>query len=598
MKTQARPIPVSPRPIHIHTNNNFGFSYEGNSLFPRQATPPSLPSTPLNLHPHCNDPDCHNHLALPSAMVPPQQPIAKRTTKDPLALKNELGPKLVIVMCGLPARGKSYICKKLSKYLSWCGYKTKVFNVGNRRRIHIPPTTTPSTDSFDSFDSSPHFNNMPRSPILTPNNVVGVDTINGAAQRPTQQDSPTFVNRPGTLHDSSFFDPANKEFSACREKLALETLDELLYWLNHEGGKVAIHDATNSTVERRRAVMERVKAEKDIHVIFVESICTEGEVLEQNIRMKLQGPDYINMPPEEAMADFRLRMTNYEKVYETISEDEEEAGISYIKIINVGKKVIAHNIHGYLPSQCVFYLMQIHIKERTLWLSRHGESTYNRVQRIGGDPPLTPMGTKYARAMNAFIQKQVVPEHLDEEVDQEEIELRRANLHIWTSTLQRALSSVEGFEDGNWHVMHFKVLGEIFAGICEDMTYDEIERIYPEIWEARAKNKLMFRYPGPGGESYSDVIERLRPIIVELERMEDDIMIVTHQVVMRTLLSYFCNIPLDEMPTMTVPLHTLYKVTPKPYGAALEVYQWDAETDEMVLVGGNEFLDVKTKEHH
>ncbi|KAI9344250.1 6-phosphofructo-2-kinase-domain-containing protein [Obelidium mucronatum] len=572
MQTAARPIPVSPRPRHIHHQHQQpnGYSFEGNSLFPRQSTPPSVP-TSLHSHATCNDPECKHHLALPSAMVPEKPTLAKRTTKDPLALKNELGPKLVIVM-GL--RGlDSYL------YLSWCGYKTKVFNVGNRRRIHVPPTTTPSTDSFDSFDASPH---MPRSPMLSPHNVAY--SINNGASQPSQQDSPTFVNRPGTLHDSSFFDPANKEFSACREKLALETLDELLYWLNHEGGKVAIHDATNSTVERRRAVMERVKAEPDVHVVFVESICTEGEVLEQNIRMKLQGPDYINMPPEQAMSDFRARMSNYEKVYETISEDEEEAGISYIKIINVGKKVIAHNIHGYLPSQCVFYLMQIHIKERTLWLSRHGESTYNRVSRIGGDPPLTPMGTKYARAMNAFIQKQVVPDHLDSIMDAQEIEMRRANLHIWTSTSSESVEQL--------------VLGEIFAGVCEDMTYEEIERTYPEIWNARAKNKLMFRYPGPGGESYSDVIERLRPIIVELERMEDDIMIVTHQVVMRTLLSYFCNIPLDEMPTMTVPLHTLYKVTPKPYGAVLEVYQWDAETDEMVLVGGNEFLDVKTKELH
>ncbi|ORY48558.1 bifunctional 6-phosphofructo-2-kinase/fructose-2,6-bisphosphate 2-phosphatase [Rhizoclosmatium globosum] len=447
------------------------------------------------------------------------------------------------------------ICKKLSKYLSWCGYKTKVFNVGNRRRIHAPPTTNTPTTS----DGIAHM------------------TLSSPHISPNSQDSPTFVNPSGTLHDASFFDPKNKEFAACREKLALETLDELLYWLHHEGGKVAIHDATNSTVERRRAVIERVRQEPDTTVVFVESICTEGEVLEQNIRMKLKGPDYVNMPPEEAMADFRARGGG--------------TGISYIKIINVGKKVIAHNIHGYLPSQCVFYLMQIHIKERTLWLSRHGESTYNRVNRIGGDPPLTPMGAKYARAMNAFIQNQVVPPHLDPDVDAEEIELRRKNLHVWTSTLQRALSSVESFEDGNWHTMHFKVLGEIFAGICEDMTYEEIERTYPDIWAARQKNKLLFRYPGPGGESYSDVIERLKPIIVELERMEDDLLIVTHQVVMRTLLAYFCNIPLEEMPTMTVPLHTLYKVTPKPYGAEVQVYQWDAETDEMVLVGGNELLD-------
>ena len=34
----------------------------------------------------------------------------------------------------------------------------------------------------------------------------------------------------------------------------------------------------------------------------------------------------------------------------------------------------------------------------------------------------------------------------------------------------------------------------------------------------RQKDKLNYRYPGPAGESYRDVIERLRPMIVELER--------------------------------------------------------------------------------
>ena len=40
----------------------------------------------------------------------------------------------VIVMVGLPARGKTYIAKKLTRYLNWIGINTKVFNVGEYRR--------------------------------------------------------------------------------------------------------------------------------------------------------------------------------------------------------------------------------------------------------------------------------------------------------------------------------------------------------------------------------------------------------------------------------------------------------------------------------
>lgn len=34
--------------------------------------------------------------------------------------------KLVVVMCGLPARGKSYISQKIRRYLNWMGVSAKV----------------------------------------------------------------------------------------------------------------------------------------------------------------------------------------------------------------------------------------------------------------------------------------------------------------------------------------------------------------------------------------------------------------------------------------------------------------------------------------
>lgn len=46
----------------------------------------------------------------------------------------ERGQKIIISMVGLPARGKSFISKKLCKYLIWLGYNSRVFNIGNYRR--------------------------------------------------------------------------------------------------------------------------------------------------------------------------------------------------------------------------------------------------------------------------------------------------------------------------------------------------------------------------------------------------------------------------------------------------------------------------------
>ncbi|KAI9209890.1 6-phosphofructo-2-kinase-domain-containing protein [Polychytrium aggregatum] len=430
---------------------------------------------------------------------------------------------------GLPARGKSYISKKLCRYLVWCGFRTQIFNVGNRRRaIPISPSVV----------------------VTAPNS---------------------------TTHDAKFFDPHNSEAKAIRDQLATDTLEELIAWLK-KGGKVGIHDATNSTKERRAMLLERVAQEKSIRCIFVESICTEGEVLDQNIRMKLRGPDYLNMDSELAIQDFCKRIRNYEVGYETISQEEEDNGMGYIKIINVGKKVIAHNIKGYLASHCVLYLMQMHIKQRTIWISRHGESEYNTEHRIGGDPPLTARGRQYASALAQFIQNSHPPIETQDSItslDENFGTDAHGCLSVWTSTLRRTIETGDYFDQSACDIKHIKTLNEINAGIFESMTYEEIERRYPREYQERQFNKLNYRYPGPGGESYMDVIDRLRPIVIELERMETNVAIITHHVVTRTLLGYFTGIPLQNMPTLEVPLHVVYCLKPQPYGTELIKYVCD-----------------------
>ncbi len=52
------------------------------------------------------------------------------------------GRKHLIAMVGLPARGKSFTARKLAGYLSWLGYATEVFNVGQRRRTQLGPGQT------------------------------------------------------------------------------------------------------------------------------------------------------------------------------------------------------------------------------------------------------------------------------------------------------------------------------------------------------------------------------------------------------------------------------------------------------------------------
>lgn len=111
--------------------------------------------------------------------------------------------------------------------------------------------------------------------------------------------------------------------------------------------------------------------------------------------------------------------------------------------------------------------------------------------------------------------------------------------------------------------LEWKALDELDSGVCDGLTYQEIKERYPEDFAARDDDKYNYRYRG--GESYRDVVIRLEPIIMELERSEN-VIIVTHQAVLRCIYAYFLNMSQEQSPWMEVPLHTLIKLTPRAYG--------------------------------
>jgi len=82
----------------------------------------------------------------------------------------------------------------------------------------------------------------------------------------------------------------------------------------------------------------------------------------------------VPQDPSEALFDFKDRVTKYEAVYEECVDDEVGGKISYIKLYNVGQKVVTHRCSGYIPSHVAFHLMNVHISPRKIWLSRHSES--------------------------------------------------------------------------------------------------------------------------------------------------------------------------------------------------------------------------------
>ncbi len=53
----------------------------------------------------------------------------------------------------------------------------------------------------------------------------------------------------------------------------------------------------------------------------------------------------------------------------------------------------------------------------------------------------------------------------------------------------------------------------------------------PLLMCAAGKQKFSYRYPR--GESYQDIVSRLEPVLIELLRQKDPILIVSHQATLR-----------------------------------------------------------------
>jgi len=499
--------------------------------------------------------------------------------------QSESGSKLVIVMVGLPARGKSYITNKLTRYLNWLQHECRVFNVGNTRRK-------------DSKKYGP--SNVPLSDHEHHQHVKEKEEAKAAEEEEAKLEAEVAAS--GKEHDASFFNPDNPNFKNIREKWAIDTLDQLLDYVLDGSGCVGIFDATNSTKARRQKIMKRVhERNKDIKILYLESICTDKSIVQKNIRLKLSGPDYKDMDQELALKDFTGRLKNYEKAYQTIDDDE---GLQYIKMIDVGKKVVAYNIQGFLASQTIYYLLNFNLADRQIWITRHGESEDNVAGRIGGDASLTPRGRKFAKALSKFIEHEKT-QFRDAQLSKYEDLARKGEINeipadpnflVWTSMLKRAIETSKHFPDDEYYVKEIRMLNELSAGICEGMTYEEIQNKYPDEFNARIKDKLRYRYPGIGGESYLDVINRVRPIINEVERTTDHVLLITHRVVARVLLGYFMNLNRDVITNLDIPLHCVYLLEPKPYGVEWSLYEYDESKDWFYKVPKENLHQKKVKE--
>ena len=373
----------------------------------------------------------------------------------------------------------------------------------------------------------------------------------------------------------------------------------------------------------------RERAGQEINVLFLESRCEDQEILEGNMRLKLNGPDYKGMDPEVALTDFKQRIAVYETAYVPLGEYEEKNNMPYIQFIDVGRKIVSHQVKGFLSAQVNYYLLNFNLAPRQIWITRHGLSLDNVSGKIGGDSDLAPEGVKYAKCLAKFMDEQRVkwevrqlenarnthfpplpgdatppnphynpqPASNDAQSSVDSLEdaptVMGKPFCVWTSMLKRSIQTAKFFDEEMYDMKEMKMLDELNAGVMEGMTYDCISEQYPDQYKDRKANKMSYRYPGPGGEGYLDIINRLRPVIVELERMTDHVLLVGHRSVARVLLAYFQGLPRNAVADLDVPIGMLYCLEPKPYGVDFNAYRWNSAQDGFEEIPGHQLLPAK-----
>ncbi|KAI1818172.1 bifunctional 6-phosphofructo-2-kinase/fructose-2,6-bisphosphate 2-phosphatase [Poronia punctata] len=409
--------------------------------------------------------------------------------------------RIAIVMVGLPARGKTHISVSMARYLQWLGVKTRIFHLGDYRRATVGEGNDVPEDYFY--------------PDASPSSVM------------------------------------------LRQKILKKCREDIYSWLNHENGQVAIYDAVNPTATSRRALAKEF-AKHDVQTLFLESYVDDENILRENARnVKIGSPDFANMDPDEAAKLYLRRMGTKIPTFETMNEKE----LNYIKMINAGQKFFYNNVSfNYLSHRIVFYLTNTHIKSRATYFVRAGAAAGDESYKA--DAPLSEEGIRYSKVMAETLVKHREQEHAAATAKGETNSPMR-QLTVWCSTRVRTLQTADAFKDRGYKVRQRTQMSQINPGVCERLSERAIRRLYPEEVEKHELDPYHHRYPR--AESYHDLAVRLEPIILELEREQNDLVIIAHESVLRVLYAYLMHCSTMDIPKLKFPRDEIIEIIPAAY---------------------------------
>ena len=315
--------------------------------------------------------------------------------------------KLLVVMVGLPSSGKTYIARKIARYLRWIGLRTRAFSLAKYRLDKL------GTKTADFFDPSSATNYNQRVAVL-------IDALD---------DTLRYLSRGGDIAIIDGTNTTRDRRKIITDKIAAHSADYDILWIeilqSPSNGSAGASSPAGDTGNCDASLLEGSASDTTFRVPATPSTSGAGVtdgIVHQPLSSK-QLEELAHSPDFLDKEDYEKRMAYYRSKYQTLEEDEGP----FIKFMgDVGKTLVLHDIHGFLSSKIVSFVMNVHTDSKPVFITRHGESDFNAKNLIGGDCGLTERGLQFAKTLGEFM--------MTEELSAHDAKL----LRVWTSTMRRA----------------------------------------------------------------------------------------------------------------------------------------------------------------
>ena len=187
-----------------------------------------------------------------------------------------------------------------------------------------------------------------------------------------------------------------------------------------------------------------------------------------------------------------------------------------------------------------------------LYIVRHGETEWNVIKRFQGqlNTPLTEKGMEKLRKTGKKLENVLFDE-------------------VYTSELGRTVASAEiilnenrGYKNKKRELQKLAELNEVYFGVWQGLTYEEVFLKYPEEANNYFYNVKNYKAENVEAENLKDALERfLKGINKILDSHESgNILVVTHGTVLEMFMNYVANNSIYDIDERTLMGNGDYKV--------------------------------------